>query len=796
MPFDLKNRLRRLPRGHSAHVAAALAGAIDHAEPGEASPLAEALAALGTVEAAAAVVRRLHRLGDARLRLLRSLRHDVLAEAVQRASTARPTQARVNAFDLIGEHRLVESLGTLADALQTHRDEPAEDAAAKALLRATVGLAGEQGRRRTEPATTSALDAALARAIASPVGQRREDVRLAAALVSRRAGPRLAALLDGDGDDDAGARAVRSVAARLDLPLVRRNLVNWLAWPAMTRAAIRGLERVVGDGWFDDVLHSGRLLRLPARRRALRMLVRPLRALPTITTTVRLSPESQRGAVEFLVAAPISAARRVERLADCVALPDPSARLSALRALLAIDHDDAIAAIRAYCFDAEAAVAMVAAQAALARAEDPPVAFLDRLCRSPHPRVREQAMARRARLDGAGFFRHFEALPPTQAAIAARHALRRDRGEFIECLRRVIATGSRRARIGAISLAGRIDVVEDIELELLQDCLSSDEHVASAAAAALRASTSRSAAEALRAALRSAAPRVRANAAEALAARDGANALPLLEPLLRARHARSRANALAAFVRHGSAGEVELHAMLRDRDPAHRVSAAWAAGRARCTAALPELAALTGHDVSRAVRAAAARAKRRLEDVAAPRSADAHGAPAGDDEASPSRAATSRRMTGHAFGGAFIAIHAGGVASLPTQGLDSRVLEPALSIDPAILGWTLTCVGAALLVHVVVRRMARERVSGRALSRRFSRKLGVRRRDFLALERLATASGMRAGTSVASMLLSRGCFDHALAAGGASVSGADAARAARVRRVVFGGEGRGAPTQP
>ncbi|MFN0131669.1 MAG: hypothetical protein ACKVW3_03925 [Phycisphaerales bacterium] len=447
--------------------------------------------------------------------------------------------------------------------------------------------------------------------------------------------------------EGAGREALRRWIRNDESPRSLAAAWTWLPRDHMASACLDRLARRASVQELGLVFERSHMRWHPGRARRLGILPktlgrgvatrRPL--LPDPSAVGVLPARARRGYVEFVATLEMPEAERERRLARCLQDPDAMTRLSAARVLSG-------AALADYCFDADPAVAASAAirlacdRAERARSEDTVrVHVMTSLRRSPHAMVRAVAA-----VDSV------DPWDPSSAAsrLAARRMLLERRTEFLASLRARLGDAEPRRRIDAISLARRLGMVAEIELELLSRLAASGgardaarDRVAATAVGALGTLDTSSAASAVRACLRHPEDRVRANAVEVIAPRD----VPLRQDrvlysaMIELRSdgsARVRANAVMGLLRAalpalgGDGVEPEavhgLMALLCDGREGHRLSGAWAAERVlvgeagrnvwsverRRPEIMSRLESMARSDTSEVVRARATRCLERL----------------------------------------------------------------------------------------------------------------------------------------------------------------------------------------
>ena len=601
---SLQQRLQWLRAEARPDRAAILVAAVRRAGEDELQPICEALVDTGEPAALAAVVRRLHRLGPRGLEMLGAAPGGSFESAVRLVLAQERRSSTLNAIEVIERRADPALFGELGRLLDSSLPGIAERAGG-ALLAVTVAQVGPHGRRRSDRRATQRLDETLAAAVESYHRHRRDDVLLAAAVMSARPGPNLALLLDDPRHP--AAFALRGVVDRLLArnPLVSRNLISWLGVPALRAQAARWMHRLEGPRQYAELLADGHLMLAPARRRAIRGADRPIRCLPDAATAVTL-PAAAQAHLPFLAASlGLTTPHRLRCLADMIALPSPIARLKALLALLGHESVVARQSIDRFCFDRSESIARLAAQRVLscARPGGPDEPLLARLERSPHRWIAGRAAVCLARFGAQHFFQRWTALSEAERRAAAHLVLSREPRAFLARLREILIGGPRSERIAAIGLGRRLGLVPRLEGELIDLAAGADPHVAASAVAGLAEARSARRLDALRNGLKHPDARVRANAVEAMMRTAGAETIDLLTPITASGENRARANAVRAMLsaRPGE-GLVRLQEMLADANPLHRISGIWVAGRARATPVAGALRRLAAHDRLRPVR--------------------------------------------------------------------------------------------------------------------------------------------------------------------------------------------------
>ncbi len=618
--IELRDRIGLLHTGRrrsaASEAARILLAALEHADDVERDALAIAAVATGKVEAVAAVVARIHEMGSDVMRAVGD--SPALDDGLTAAIRTGKRRTIWNAIEVMETCVHTRLLGMLTSLLNSSI-EGAADRAGRALLNIVTLHVGEHGRCPVPAQDAAAIDAAVAAALEAFPEHRSRTALLAAAIVSSKPGPQLAALLQ----DSAAppAMAVRAVVRDLHEPLVLRNLFNWLDGGLLGGPVQRALHTLSAPKQFDDLLVRGHMLRSPARRRAMRRADRPRRCVPTIAIAAQVTGESQRWLPEYAGALGLPGAVRIEFLRDAALLPNALARLQAVRDLAALASTDETAAeaLDTFCCDRDPGIARLATLERLTtnRASEEAASFSDDL----HARLMATG-----RMDGAvaaqlafvrttldGYFQCWLDLEEQQRLALAHRMLARSSEQFTRRLRDRIAIGGREERLAAIALSRRLRIVDEVLDAIIIQSNSADPRIASAAVACMGQSRDPKRLEAACSAMRHPNARVRANAIEVLATLNEPTLLELISPMMRARENRVRANAIRAVIeRKPDRAEPNLRSMLRDANPLHRVSGLWVARCSRVSSVLDELSAMAITDPLPPLRERAAAAKRSI----------------------------------------------------------------------------------------------------------------------------------------------------------------------------------------
>ncbi len=616
---SIDDRLQRLIHAASPDEAVdILDAALRHAADDEVDSLAHTLLDLDTDDAWVAVMRRWRRLApavrvrvtqhaarlDRRLRLLLGLGKRTSHE---------------QALDVIAAAGGARHLATLVHLL----DNPVESIRRRAAsaFRSCVDDLVDNPRHPGLPVRHRArIESRLLEALAVPRDDRHEPLFLLTAILADHAGPTLAAELN-DSDSPA-AFALQRVCANIDQPDARRRLIRWMGRPGLGRRPVRRLAGLSGSEAFSDFLADGHLLRNPKRRPMLRTADRPVRCAPTIDDLPRMRVESLRHVPALLRNLKLSTPTRIERLTELMVAPDPRTRLLAVCELQRERHDAAQTALASFARDAHAGVATLAGAAICQRAR-PSTPVADRFARHDidTPASRYVQTAAWSRDIEAFLFAAPEA--PVQLRIAAAHTLMNAEPErFVACVRGLLVEPAGPHALAAMEIVRRLELTGRVEGSLIDLMRGGDPKLASAAALTLGDDQVDDRLDVLEEAIKHDDPRVAANAVEAIdhaRPTETPRIVEIMAPICESQRNRARANAIRSLVRRDpDEGAPQLHLMLDDDDPRHRLSAIWTARRARATPMIAHLRALSERDAHVDVRRRARSAMTALEVIRGP----------------------------------------------------------------------------------------------------------------------------------------------------------------------------------
>ncbi|HWB19094.1 MAG TPA: hypothetical protein VG711_02250 [Phycisphaerales bacterium] len=258
--------------------------------------------------------------------------------------------------------------------LMLSEDRQLSSLSAEVLL--TLAEAAERRTlRRRSARDLEKLDDAIVLALEGFREHRRREVLIAAAVRLPDASEKLRARLSDP--NDYLAMAVRSVPDDWSLPVVRRHLLAWLTDDVLGRRAGAALQRMNTQEAWADVLMRAHLLLDPGRRKALRSMKMPARALPTLDMVDNMPPSAQAMYPRLIMAAGLPSQSRVEKLAQCSCLRNPLARLNALRALMGHRSEPAVEALRVFAADPVKTIARLAKSCLPSELESAPAVMLE-----------------------------------------------------------------------------------------------------------------------------------------------------------------------------------------------------------------------------------------------------------------------------------------------------------------------------------------------------------------------------------------------------------------------------------
>ncbi len=399
------------------------------------------------------------------------------------------------------------------------------------------------------------------------------------------------------------------------------GLLKLLCIGSLRTVAGEALRGAAAAGHWDRLLASAWLLETAAIARPFADAFVEERYLPMPDAIVALPDETAIGAITWIARAGVAVAGRCERLAMMARLPQPAARLAAIRTLVdltppTLSATDAVAAaacpapslqaLAAFAEDPEPALARAAVRELVQRVWSGLDVLMPKLLRSPHADVRKMAGDRIAPAAFDRFWSNFPHLAPHRRVEVGMALLKVD-ARFFDRLGARLAATERAQVLRAIAVARQLDRCGPVRGALLRLTRSHDAHIASAAVKALGQVRGLETQAVLESALEHRDPRVRANAVEALEQLRKARETVSLARLTHDRHQRPRANAIGAMLHVDPARGVEaLRHMLADSRSPHRVSALWVSGQRRAITCATQVAEMSITDPDPAVRRRAA----------------------------------------------------------------------------------------------------------------------------------------------------------------------------------------------
>ncbi|MCC6909968.1 MAG: hypothetical protein IT430_18690 [Phycisphaerales bacterium] len=796
----LEHRLRHVNRLSDAAAVAALADALEHAEVDECPALADALLQRPCSEAVGVLIRRWHDLDDDLRRRTADLAGGAPAAIAAAAEAAEPVQRR-NALMLIGRAGQIRGLDEAVKNL-THHDPLVSRAAAEAIDRLTLLHLGRGSDERARKADAQRLDEALAEALDAYPKHRQTAVLVAAARFIATPGPALRRWMADR--DHPTHMAMRGFMKRLPEEQLAPHLLTWLGIDSLGSQALEHIARLAPTPHFAAMIADrAHLLHLPQQQARLRRLDPRRPAAPPSAIALELDAAAQAALPEWIMTVPISDEQRIMRLSDGLAFRTPRARLAAFRALANLRDGRADAVAMRFCFDEDERLAALAVRHCIRRRVAGLAETLRQLLRGPHRSVRTIAAAHSNRADFESMWSYWSGSGPrVEQRLAARLLMREQPEAIISEIRRRLSARQRETCLRAIRLAGDLQILPEIELELLALTRGADVRLCATAVKALGAIDSDSSRQAVLAGLRHADVRTRANAIEVLAPPLIETCRDVLEQLCKAPDNRPRANAIAAIARiDRDAAAARLEQMLGDPRPLHRLSALWAAEVSALTPCATRVAELARRDASRPVRERARRTARRLlAAMTAHRPAPQQSA---QDAGPAEREVTPREV---------VALHPANAAAPAAAGPLSRLVAlPLMPVSLAqssrledisrsfvgresdwpwlswsALGVVLLGAGVIGATLMALRWSVRDARRHGPAYRAVAAGLGLSRRQRRLLDALAVRSGR---INAAGLLLSRGTFDHHLRAwrqSGAKHADAQGDQLAIIRARLFG----------
>lgn len=805
----LARRLRALGNLRPIVRSEALVDALRHAAPDEVSAIAGSLLEIASVEGYMALIERYYQI-DAELRARICQGDAKLSAALVRTARSRSLETRRSALQIIEVRRDTKCLSAIASQFEIESNSTEIlEIAARSLLAITREVADSVGFGDKNADLFEQLDRAVAIAVDRYPAHRQADILLAAALLEQKAGPALAKFF---GDDDHPSHfAIRGVLKNFDDASVAGSALDWLSHDRLAGQMLDRLASISRSPNLAEVLRDVQLVHLPSVRNRLRRLNSRYPCSVSSEIAVReFNAEQQVDLISWLQAIKMRLPDRVQSFGDALMFRSATARLSALRALIAMNEPEADAMVESFCFDEEESIARIATRHCVRRRGADTSSLLERLLKSGHLSVRSLAVENQGiahvdrlwdvweeiRANSAGGAEELEdprslrlrGTLISRFCLAVRSFLVNRRDEFIMSVRRRLLNHDREPKESALQLVRMFNLTAGVELELLALAADSDSRLTSTVMILFGEIRSEASLAAILAGLQHPNSRVRSNAVEALQHRNDIRAEDYrasVRPYISSDENRLRANAAKAIgMIDTEESDRQITIMLKDPRPMHRVSALWVAervGRLGCTR---EVANLAKNDDFELVRKRARRTASRLLGQLAAKKLAQNGvisveAAADSPDSSPlpqkvwSTGATVVRSAGVmialgvisvASGVRALAQGSGGGANI--KGRLSQISDSFVSgnkstglssFDWTWLAWLAGVVGLAVVVAFVIRSQKSDVQRRGPEYRELAARFGLNPIQIHLLNRIARRAGLRNGLG---LLISEGTFDH------------------------------------
>lgn len=527
----------------------------------------------GTEVGMLAIVRQFDRL-ERDLQVVVTEHTQELDTALRAAAVDPIAETRLNAIDIIvrsGGYRLAYLV-----AAQLHEsDARLTRQAAASLLEMAESVAHDRRAGVAAVRRIQWVAGAITEACSCYHQHKRHDVLLAAATLAPRRFDRLTSYLVNR--RMAAHTGATEMIRRADRPVVNRAMLSYASIPELEPVVVESLRQPAVARHLSDLMSLSHLLAAPAIGAMLRKITRADHLVPPSAMLRTLRPATLRQAVRWIANLYVPAPTKAAALGEVAATDDPLARLSALRAMVAIHDESTSVAIAALCHDADAVIARIALRELVRRKWTGLTALLMRLVTSPHPDVRRIAERHLIPVGFERFWDHWERMDPAHRIEAGRALLKVD-PVFNRQLADKMASRNSDDRLKSVMIVRALRLETYFEPQMLRMSDDPDARVASAAVRGVGGlgSTGR-ATRTLRKAMEHSDDRVRANAVEAAEQSGAVEACgDLLERLAHESGNRSRANAIKAMLER-PVGEAlpALNSMLVHTDPRHRISALW-----------------------------------------------------------------------------------------------------------------------------------------------------------------------------------------------------------------------------
>ncbi len=554
-----------------------LAAALPTADPLSLKLIALSLLQRDDPDAQAQLLRRYDQLPrDIRATIIRHAKD--LYEPLRRLARLPADEGPLNAIAIVNAAKLTDATYLAAEQL-FHRPTPVREQAAACLLdlanwvATPLGNPGEPAQPHADAACAHHVQTAVEEAVNHFRGHKQPDTLLALAALTPRSMP-MGALYLGE-RHHAASEAMRTLLADAADPETRRALLAFIRIPALTDAALLGLTTTAASARIAEIMPTTHLLLNPRAVKALAKASRPTHLWPTPEQHAAMTPAQSRGLARWAVALPIEPAQRIKRLAKLSTTPDSAARLSALRALMAIPLPTADHAVTRFCHDHDERIARIALRHLIRRQWDGLSPLMLDLLGSDHPSVRQLASRK---LAPAGFKRLWTGWSHMSEPqrIATGRALIKIDPLLHEHLAAKLNAPLRDDRIRALEIIQGLNQAAFFQGSVAALFDEPDQVVAATAARVLGTVHSDFAVQALETALDHPDTRVRANAVEALRQLQATGHLQRLAEIAQNDENRPRANAIAALMQMQTADAMKsLADMLHDPRPKQRASALW-----------------------------------------------------------------------------------------------------------------------------------------------------------------------------------------------------------------------------
>ncbi|MEX2212559.1 MAG: HEAT repeat domain-containing protein [Phycisphaeraceae bacterium] len=380
---------------------------------------------------------------------------------------------------------------------------------------------------------------------------------------------------------DACVESMRQRIREAALPVIRQSALTWLGVPTLVPSTLGYLSKAVRSQWLPDVFVQGHLLLHAARVAALAKVTQPAGLMPPLASCEAWPAQAQRVLPVWICSLPLSNEERILSLGELTRLPDPAARLSALRKLLRLADEGVLPhlledAIAAYAADHEEPIARIATLwliEALGQAKAN--RHLVALSGSPHDSVRKLVQPFVAEASFQGLWNGWAKLAVEQRASAASAVAKLD-PHAPERLKDRLRSPQPGVCVQAMQMIAALSLADRCVNELVELARSEDRRVAATAVRTLAPVQSQQVPLAIEAALEHEDARVRANAIDAMDDEASVKQNDRLLMMAASDENRPRASAIASLLRRREpSAPMMARTMLADRREKHRISALW-----------------------------------------------------------------------------------------------------------------------------------------------------------------------------------------------------------------------------